>query len=117
MKQQYISNISLLKNSIKNTNSYPFCLEAIKNLKSLDFHKNVTFLVGENGSGKSTLLEAIAINYGLNAEGGSKNFTFHTQKTHSDLYKHIRVSKGIIYPKDSYFLRAENFYNVATSID
>lgn len=29
-----------------------------------------TVLVGENGSGNSTLIEAIALAYGLSAEGG-----------------------------------------------
>jgi len=37
-------------------------------------HPNVTFLIGENGTRKSTLLEAIAVEYGFNPEGGSKNF-------------------------------------------
>ena len=27
----------------------------------IDFHRQVTFFVGENGSGKSTLIEALAI--------------------------------------------------------
>lgn len=41
--------------------------------KVLDLTSNVTFFVGENGTGKSTLIEAIAIAYGFNAEGGTKN--------------------------------------------
>jgi predicted ATPase len=72
--------------------------------------------VGENGSGKSTLLEAIAISWGFNAEGGSKNFNFSTQSTHSDLYKCLRLSKGTSQAKDGYFLRAESFYNVASEV-
>lgn len=38
----------------------------------------VTILFGENGSGKSTLLEAIAVCFGLNPEGDSKNLRFST---------------------------------------
>ncbi|WP_370304346.1 AAA family ATPase [Cryobacterium sp. TMS1-13-1] len=33
----------------------------------------MTILVGDNGSGKSTLVEAIAMAFGMNAEGGSTN--------------------------------------------
>ncbi|KHD45160.1 hypothetical protein NC01_05250 [Streptococcus uberis] len=79
----------------------------------LSFEKAITFLVGDNGSGKSTLLEAIAVAMGLNPEGGSKHTIFETMGTHSqlgDLIKPIRIK----YPQDSYFLRAESFYNLAT---
>ncbi len=76
----------------------------------------VTFFVGENGTGKSTLLEAMAVAYGFNAEGGSKNFRFSTNATHSVLYKHLTLSKTG-YPKDGFFLRAESLYNVATNIE
>lgn len=76
----------------------------------------VTFFVGENGTGKSTLLEAIAVAYGFNAEGGSKNFTFSTNETHSELWKHLTLSKKA-HAKDGFFLRAESLYNVATNIE
>lgn len=84
--------------------------------KRLSFSSNVTFFVGENGTGKSTLLEAIAVAYGFNAEGGSKNFTFSTNVTHSELFEHITLAKRG-YAEDGYFLRAESMYNVATNID
>ncbi len=77
----------------------------------------MTFLVGENGSGKSTLLEALAIHCGFNPEGGTKNFNFSTNETHSSLYKNLKVSRSIPFPSDGFFLRAESFYNVATEID
>ena len=84
--------------------------------KELSFFSPVTFFVGENGTGKSTLLEAIAVAYGFNPEGGSRNFNFATNQTHSELHKHLQlVKKG--FPKDGFFLRAESVYNVATHID
>lgn len=46
-------------------------------------HPAVTFPVGENGSGKSTLLEAIATAWGLNPEGGTRNFRFTTFDSHA----------------------------------
>ena len=64
---------------------YPFDIPCLKNVEKLDFHPKVTYLIGENGMGKSTLLEAIAVGLGFNAEGGSKNFNFNTQPTHSIL--------------------------------
>lgn len=82
----------------------------------LSLCSNVTFFVGENGTGKSTLLEAIAVAFGFNAEGGSKNFTFSTNATHSELCDHITLAKRA-HPRDGFFLRAESLYNVATNID
>lgn len=114
---QYIRSIELNKKSIQAYSKYPFCLPAVKNLNSLELHPNVTFLVGENGSGKSTILEAIAVSSGYNAEGGSRNFNFSTRESHSELYKHIKIIKGVHRPTDGYFLRAESFYNVATNIE
>ena len=85
--------------------------------KELALGSAVTFFVGENGAGKSTLLEAIALAAGFNAEGGSRNFSFSTRDTHSELYKYITLSRGFIRPKDGFFLRAESLYNSATYID
>ena len=43
------------------TDSYVSRIPSLRSIDELEFHKNVTFLVGENGSGKSTLLEGIAV--------------------------------------------------------
>ncbi len=115
--EQYIREVELLSSNIISYNEYPFNLPAVRNLSVLSFHPNVTFIVGENGSGKSTLLEAIGVAYGFNPEGGTKNFNFSTADTHSDLYKYIKIVKGVKKPKDGFFLRAESFYNVATNVD
>lgn len=113
---QYIRTISIdLQNSEKS--QYPFTLKAVQELKTLELHPNVTFLVGENGSGKSTLLEAVAIAYGFNPEGGSKNFNFATKETHSILSEYIKIARGVKRAKDGFFLRAESFYNLASQID
>ena len=61
-----------------------------------------------------TLLEAIAVAYGFNPEGGSKNYNFSTYDSHSELHSALRLTKGYRKPAWSYFLRAESFYNVAT---
>jgi len=117
MNELFISEVKVNKNAAIDDSVYPFSLPAVKNLRSLPLKSNVTFLVGENGTGKSTLLEAIAVSYGFNPEGGSRNFNFSTMSTHSQLYEHITLVKGHRKAKDGYFLRAESFYNVATAID
>lgn len=99
----YLSDLSVIKNLSK--------------IEEIPINKHVTFFVGENGTGKSTLLEAIAVCCGFNAEGGTVNFNFSTNKTHSDLCDYLTVNKGTKHPKDGFFLRAESFYNVASNID
>ena len=114
---KYISSI-LFDNSLSR-NSYLNDLPIIKYLaehKALNFSSNITFFVGENGTGKSTLLEAMAVAYGFNAEGGTRNFSFSTKDTHSELSEHLTLSKRD-YAKDGFFLRAESLYNAATYID
>lgn len=51
-------------------------------MEEVVFEKPITFFVGENGSGKSTLLEALAVSYGFNPEGGTKNYSFSTYDSH-----------------------------------
>lgn len=114
---QYIRSLSLNRINIDSFDDYPFNLPAISNLSALDFHPRVTFIVGENGAGKSTILEAIAVACGFNPEGGTKNFNFSSRDTHSELNKYIRLIKGVYYPKDGFFFRAESFYNVASNVD
>ena len=113
----FIFSIGLKKEKIQNYDKYPFSLPIVKYFEDIDLNPSVTFIVGENGSGKSTLLEAIAVSLGFNPEGGTRNFGFNTRESHSDLYKYLRIAKGIKRPKTGFFLRAESFFNVATEIE
>ena len=97
--------------------SYLRNIEALRELKDFSFDSPISFFVGENGTGKSTLLEAIAVAYGFNPEGGTKNFNFSTYDDHSELHDAIRLSKGFNKPGWGYFLRAESFFNVASKED
>lgn len=96
---------------------YPFDLPAVRTLGERELTAPVTVFVGENGMGKSTLLEALAVHLGLNAEGGSRNLRFSTKATHSRLHEALRVVRSARRPRDLFFLRAESFYNVATTLD
>lgn len=112
----YISKI-LNNRPLESRNSYPYNISSIYRLDELEFQNPVTFIIGENGSGKSTLVESLAINCGFNPEGGSRNFNFSTQDSHSELFEDIKITRTAYRNKDGYFLRAESFYNVATAID
>lgn len=113
VNNQFIQRLTIDWTKI-NEGSYLRKIEAIKDMDTLVFNKPITFFVGENGSGKSTLLEAIAVAYGFNPEGGTKNYSFSTYDSHSELCDALRIAKGVRRPKSGYFLRAESFYNVAT---
>lgn len=93
---------------------YPFDIPAVRNLGTLRFHPDVTFLVGENGAGKSTVLEAIALALGFSPEGGTRNARVRTTESTSPLHEHLRLARSFKHPSDGYFLRAESFFNVAT---
>ena len=113
MNELFIQSLMIDWNRIR-PNNYVRQIPAICDMEKFEFRKPVTFFVGENGSGKSTLLEAIAVAYGFNPEGGTKNYSFSTYDSHSELCDAITISKGYRRPKFGYFLRAESFYNVAT---
>lgn len=102
-KDNYLSKLPVVRN--------------LRNMGSLRFNKNVTFIVGENGIGKSTLIEGLAIAMGFNPEGGTVNYNFSTNNSHSDLHEYLTVSRGYKRHRDGFFLRAESFYNVASNID
>jgi predicted ATPase len=114
---QFIRRIELNREKVDSFYKYPFSLPAIRELSTLKFHPKVTFIIGENGTGKSTILEAIAVACGFNPEGGTRNFNFSSRASHSELYNYIRIIKGVRKPKDGFFLRAESFYNLATTIE
>ena len=110
----HIKGISIDWDKI-DSRSYLRGIESIAGLSNLSFHKPITFFVGENGSGKSTMLEAIAVAYGFNPEGGTKNYIFSTYDSHSELCNAMRLIRGYNKPGWGYFLRAESFYNVASA--
>lgn len=116
MNTQFIRSVSINWDKIS-PDSYLRSIPALSGIEEIEFDHPVTFFVGENGTGKSTLLEAIAVAYGFNPEGGTRNYNFSTYNSHSELCDAVRLSRGARRPVYGYFLRAESFYNVATMED
>lgn len=113
MNDQFIQGLRVDWSKI-DRHSYLRDIQAIKGLEELFFSRPITIFMGENGSGKSTLLEAIAIASGFNPEGGTKNYSFSTYDSHSELHNALRITRNYRREEWGYFLRAESFYNVAT---
>ena len=113
----YLKEVALKRDDVESFDEYPFSIPAVKDLDTLEFHPDVTFIVGENGAGKSTLIEAIALLLGFGPEGGTRNSRFETSRNTSRLYEFLKPVRSFARPRDHYFLRAESFYNVATYMD
>ena len=93
--------------------SYVRGIPAIATLDELEFTTPVTLFSGENGSGKSTLLEAIAVAYGFNPEGGTRNYRFTVHDDTSGLADAVHLTRGAVVPRRGFFFRAETFFNTA----
>lgn len=115
LDELYLSKASLTEK--EQISGYLRKLPVVAYLEEINFCRPVTFLVGENGTGKSTLMEALAIKCGFNPEGGTKNFRFATNETHSELYRYLKITRGYKRERDGFFLRAESFYNAASYIE
>src|SRR5438105_3196580 len=115
--KHYLLRAELLWDRVEDRSAFPYCLPAVSGLHDIEFHPKVTFLIGENGSGKSTLIEALAVAWGFNAEGGSKNFNFTTFESHSGLHRALRLVKSVKRAKDGFFLRAESYFTLASNIE
>ena len=116
MSTAFIRSIEIRGDAV-DRRSYPLSLPAFRGVRTLDLDPRMTIFVGENGSGKSTLVEGIAVAAGFNAEGGTTNFNFATQRHRPELAKHLRLIRGTRRPRTGFFLRAESFFNVASEIE
>ena len=114
-----LKKISLLRDRVESWQEYPFNVPAIRSLEEIQLKSRLVFFVGENGSGKSTLLEAIAAHYGFGYEGGNRNYSSTTTdsvQAVDPLVKALRLAFTTRTGK-GFYLRAESFFNIATSVD
>jgi hypothetical protein len=72
--------------SISGSGAVPYCASPRKEPFSLG---------AAHSPGKSTLMEAIAVAWGFNPEGGTRNFRFGTRASHSVLHEYLRLVKGV----------------------
>ena len=94
---------------------WPYSIPAVAQLlrDGLEFG-DLTVLVGENGTGKSTIVEAIAMAYGLGAEGGSVNGRDTTWVSESPLHESLHLVRGAAASRWGYFLSAETMHGMFT---
>lgn len=114
MNDLFIRSLSIDWGEIP-ASSYVRGITAVARLDELVFEGPVTVFTGDNGTGKSTLLEAIAVAAGFNAEGGTRNYRFSTYDDVSELCRALRLVRGFRRIKVGSFLRAESFFNVAST--
>ena len=114
MNDLFIRSLSIDWDEIPES-SYVRGITAVARLDGLVFEGPVTVFSGDNGTGKSTLLEAIAVAAGFNAEGGTRNYRFSTYDDVSELCRAVRLVRGFRRIKVGSFLRAESFFNVAST--
>ena len=92
MENLFVNLVKLNKEKIDKS-KYPFNIKCLSDFDELKIDNSVTMFYGENGAGKSTLIEAIAINLGINPEGGSNNMQFSNYDDYSELYKYLTIGK------------------------
>jgi len=90
------------------TDTFPFSLEMVQSLGTLELTSPVTFFVGENGSGKSTLLEALAVGMNLPAIGSHDLAADKSLEHAHDLVGHMRLGRTARH-RSGFFFRAEDF--------
>lgn len=98
--------------------SWPATLPPVRQLldDGLDL-SGLTVLVGENGAGKSTIVEAVAMAYGLSAEGGSTGAQHATRASESPLADHLQLTRGAGAARWGYFLRAETMHGLFSYLE
>lgn len=114
-----LKRIALLRDRVKDWDSYPVCLPVIRNLQEISFRSRICFFAGENGTGKSTLLEAIAAHYGFGREGGTRNFRNDSTESNCSVDPLVRALRLSFDNRTGagFFLRAESLFNAVSYMD
>ncbi len=113
----FLQRVAVVDERVRDFGVWPYSLPFVRGL-ALEFHRPVTFFVGENGSGKSTLLEGLAQACGLPAAGGGVNELpdRHGPENQAALGGALRCTFRDR-PLDRYFFRAEFQAHFASLLD
>ena len=116
--RNFLVRATLRRDKVTSFADFPFSIPAIGGLDTLEFDRPVTFFVGENGAGKSTLLEAIAIGIGPQPGGRQPQLQVRDPRIALAASATSCASAAACAAiRDSFFLRAESYFNVATEIE
>ena len=108
----HLKSATVREFNAQDAGSFPFNLEVIRSLRTIEFSAPVTFFVGENGSGKSTLLETLACAIESITVGSESVKTDKSLAAVRKLAQYVRLSWKKRTHK-GFFLRAEDFFGYA----
>jgi predicted ATPase len=102
----------VVANECAATTRWPATIPAVAQLlqQGMELNVGVTLLIGENGTGKSTIVEAVAMAFGLSAEGGSVGARHSTRASESELFRWLRLERSPGASRWGFFLRAETMH-------
>jgi len=111
----HLRTVALDRESTNAPDRFPFSVPIIRQLGTLSFDADVTFLVGENGSGKSTLLEALALAAKLPTVGSESSDRDKTLAAQRRLARALKLTWRQKTHR-GFFLRAEDFFGFTKAI-
>jgi len=112
----HLDKLTFLTRKYPTQDAYPFNLTLFRRSNEIEFHKNLTFFVGENGSGKSTLLEAISKRCGFHIWRGHSRTRYETNPYEKTFYRYLSLewSNGRV---PGSFFAADIYRNFARNLD
>ncbi len=111
----YIRSIRFLHDTFPTKDWYPFCLEVFRKTDRIDFHRPVSFFIGENGTGKSTLLRAIASSCSIHIWEEHSGVRDPENRYEDRLHQSLSLQRDGTAPGG--FFAAEHFRHFAEALD
>lgn len=106
---------------------WPYTIPAVAAIgdSGLEFHRPVTFLVGENGTGKSTIVEAVADACKISSQGGKAGTKYASTTDRTPLGEALaadltslgrQLISGPRRKRKGFFFRAETLFNLGQHV-
>jgi len=112
----HLSGFTMHSDRFPTRDVYPFSLEVIQEMKSIEFRTPVTFLIGENGTGKSTLLKALCRRCGIHIWEETDRARTHYNSFEDELHTCIDI-KWKDGPVHGSFFSSQIFHDFARYLD